>query len=74
MNSLKNNSLPRGKLLSQMYILASNEPVSSLPLNKWNNDLHCENTDLDLLKLCKDICAYFSDNTGIELIQYKKLY
>ncbi len=28
----------------------SNEPISALPINKLNNDLHCEYTDLDLLK------------------------
>ncbi len=50
MNSLKNviPYLASNYYHKNVYLLASNEPVSykpvSLPLNKWNNDLHCENT------------------------------
>ncbi len=46
MNSLKNviRYLESNYYHKNVYLLASNEPVSSLPLNKWNNDLHYENT------------------------------
>ncbi len=54
-------------------IIVSNDRRISLPISKWNKDLNSDYTDLDLVKLCKDIFV-LTINPRIQWLLCKILY